>query len=175
VSIIVSEPAAIGAVETVDTIKPAVVPVAVFIIVEIMLVAETISVLLLKVVDLRNPSAAPIAILLSVALLANLGVICNTAAAIAANSVRQSKGEPARAISGWFAPVGASAGGDRVRDGDFAGVDVAAPASSVFPPFGPAGVPDAEDRGVEVVVRSRPGDDEGACPVSRTPVMPTSG
>lgn len=107
ISIIAFEPPAIGAAETVDTGKPAIVPAAVFIIVEIILVAETISVILLKEIDPRNPGAAPIAILLSMALLANLGLICSIAAASAANSVRQSKHGGDRALSGSFAAVSA--------------------------------------------------------------------
>jgi hypothetical protein len=91
VSIIVSERTAFQAGEAVDTVKRAILPAAVFIIVEIVLVAEAISVILLREMDPGNPGAAPIAILLSVALLANLGVVTSMAAAIAANSVRQSK------------------------------------------------------------------------------------
>lgn len=74
VSIIASESPAIGAVEPVDAARSAIIPAAVFIIVEIILVAETISVILLKEFDPRNPGAAPIAVLLSIALLANLVV-----------------------------------------------------------------------------------------------------
>ena len=99
-SIIAFEPPAIGIAETVDAGKPAIVPAAVFIIVEIVLVAETISVILLKEIGPLNQGAAPIAILLSMALLANLGLICSIAAASAANSVRQSKQGGARALSG---------------------------------------------------------------------------
>ena len=95
--IIAPGPSAIGAAVTVD--KSAIVPAAVFIIVEIVLVAETISVILLDEIDPEKAGAAPIAIFLSIALLANLGVVCSVAAAIAANSARQSKHEGARALS----------------------------------------------------------------------------
>jgi hypothetical protein len=89
VSIIASEPPAIGTAEPVDSARSAIIPAAVFIIVEIILVAEAISVILLKEIDLRNPAATPIAILLSMALLANLGIVCSMAAASAANSIRR--------------------------------------------------------------------------------------
>jgi hypothetical protein len=49
-------------------------------------VAESISVILLDEIDPEKAGAAPIAILPSIALLANLGVVCSVAAAIAANS-----------------------------------------------------------------------------------------
>ena len=66
-----------------------------------MLVAETISVILLKDIDLRNPAATPIAILLSMALLANLSIVCSMAATTAANSIRKPNyREPA-----WSGPV----------------------------------------------------------------------
>jgi hypothetical protein len=130
-SIIAFEPQAIGTAEAVDIGKqPAIVPAAVFIIVEIMLVAETISVILLKEIDPRNPGAAPIAILLSVALLANLGLICSIAAASAANSVRQSKHGGTRAGSGWIPVVRASEERIDSAPADFAGVDFPAPASA---------------------------------------------
>src|SRR5690242_18007547 len=67
VLIISSEPPASGAVEPVDVVKPFV-PAAIFIAVEILLAAETISVVLLRAIDPQNPGAAVIAILLSVAL-----------------------------------------------------------------------------------------------------------
>ena len=102
---------AIGAVEKVGIVKPAIVSAAVFIIVEIVLFAETIAVILLKEIDPRHPGAAPIAILLSMTLLANLGLICGIAATIAANSVRRSKHERARALRGPFAALSAVAGG----------------------------------------------------------------
>jgi hypothetical protein len=100
VSIIGPQSRAIGAVEKVGIVKPAIVSAAVFIIVEIVLVAETIAVILLKEIDPRHPGAAPIAILLSMTLLANLGLVCGIAATIAANSVRLSKHERARALRG---------------------------------------------------------------------------
>jgi hypothetical protein len=105
VSIGASEPPAIGAAETVDTGKTAIVPAVAFIIVEIVLVVETISVILMKEIDPRNPGAALIAILLSMALLANLGVVCGIAAARAAESVRQSKRRVAYAVSDWSGVV----------------------------------------------------------------------
>jgi hypothetical protein len=121
VSIIGPQSRAIGAVEMVGIVKPAIVSAAVFIIVEIVLVAETIAVILLKEIDPRHPGAAPIAILLSVTLLANLGLVCGIAATIAANSVRLSKHERARALRG-------GAEGIESADRDIAGVvDVPAP------------------------------------------------
>ena len=63
VSITASEPPATGAAQTVDIGKRAIVPAAVFVIVEIMLVAETILVILFKELDPRNPGTAPITIL----------------------------------------------------------------------------------------------------------------
>jgi hypothetical protein len=66
------------------------------------LVAETISVILLDGIGPGKAGAAPIAILLSIALLANLGLVCSVAASIAASSARQSKHEGARALSGWL-------------------------------------------------------------------------
>jgi hypothetical protein len=119
VSIIASEPLAA---ETVDRSKPAIVPAAVFIIVEIMLAAETISVILLKEIDPRNPISAPIAILLSMALLVNLGFVCSMAAAMAASSVRQRKRERARALNRCFAAVGASGEGIESAAGDISGL-----------------------------------------------------
>jgi hypothetical protein len=99
VSIITSEPPAIGTAEPVDSARSAIIPAAVFIIVEIILVAEAISVILLKEIDLRNPAATPIAILLSMALLANLGIVCSMAAASVANSIRKPEyGEPAWSV-----------------------------------------------------------------------------
>jgi hypothetical protein len=89
VSIMALEPPAVRAAETVGIGRRAIVPAALFIIVEIVLVAETISVILLKEFDLQNPAAMPIAILLSTALLANLGVVCSIAAASATSSIRR--------------------------------------------------------------------------------------
>ena len=127
-SIIGPQSRAIGAVETVGIVKPAIVSAAVFIIVEIVLVAETIAVILLKEIDPRNPGAAPIAILLSMALLANLGLVCGIAATIAANSVRQSKRERARALRGRFRGAHGGAEGIESADRDIAAVvDVPAP------------------------------------------------
>ncbi|HTX96882.1 MAG TPA: hypothetical protein VME67_19730 [Mycobacterium sp.] len=84
-------PAAGEAAETVDTVRRATLPAGIFIVVEILLAAETIVVILLGEMDPRNPGAAPIAILLSVALLANLGLVCSVAAVLAADSVRRSR------------------------------------------------------------------------------------
>ncbi|MGO8939008.1 MAG: hypothetical protein ACLQLO_18485 [Mycobacterium sp.] len=83
-SIITPGSRAIGATEKAGNAKPAILSAAVFIIVEVVLVAETIAVILLKEIDPRNPGAAPIAILLSMTLLANLGLVCSVAATIAA-------------------------------------------------------------------------------------------
>ena len=105
VSISASEPPAIAAAEPVDTGKAALVPAAVFILVEILLAAETISVILIKDIDSRNPGAALIDILLSVALLANLGIVCGIAAARAAGAVRQSRHSSAAALAHAQDPV----------------------------------------------------------------------
>jgi hypothetical protein len=128
VSIIASEPSAIEAAETVDTGKAAIVSAAVFIIVETVLVAETIAVILLKEIGPRHPGATPIATLLSVTLLANLGLVCGIAATIAANSVRRSKHERVRALRGHFAALSGGAEGIESADRGIAGVvDVPAP------------------------------------------------
>ncbi len=111
VSIIASESPAIGAVEPVDAARSAIIPAAVFIIVEIILVAETISVILLKEFDPRNPGAAPIAVLLSIALLANLGLVCSIAAASVAKSIPRSEYEEGPPLSGWSAAAGLSGDG----------------------------------------------------------------
>jgi hypothetical protein len=113
VSIIASEQPAIGSVEPVDAARSAIIPAAVFIIVEIILVAETISVILLKEFDPRNPGAAPIAVLLSIALLANLGLVCSIAAASVAKSVPRSEYEEGPPLSGWSAAAGL--GGDGIE------------------------------------------------------------
>jgi hypothetical protein len=113
---------AIGAVEKVGIVKPAIVSAAVFIIVEIVLFAETIAVILLKEIDPRHPGAAPIAILLSMTLLANLGLVCGIAATIAANSVRRSKHERARALRGPFASLSGGAEGIESADREISGV-----------------------------------------------------
>jgi hypothetical protein len=91
VSIIASEPLAIAAAEAAKVPKRAILPAAAFIIVEILLVAESISVILFKEMDPGHPGAGPIAMLLSMALLANLGLVCGLAAASVAGSIRQSK------------------------------------------------------------------------------------
>jgi hypothetical protein len=64
---------------------------AVFIAVEVVLMAETIVVVLVEGSEHRNPGAAPIAFLLSTALLANLGLVCAFIAASAADAVRRSR------------------------------------------------------------------------------------
>jgi hypothetical protein len=115
VSIIASAPPAIGAAEPVGTAKSAIVPAAVFILVEIILVAETVSVILLKEIDSGNPGAAPIAVLLSIALLANLGLVCSIAAASVANSVRQSKYDEGPTLSGCYAAASLSGEGSSRR------------------------------------------------------------
>jgi hypothetical protein len=74
----------------------AILPAGAFIFVEIILAAETISVISLHETDPRNPGAAPIGVLLCAALLANLGVVCGVAAAIAAESVRRAERARAR-------------------------------------------------------------------------------
>jgi hypothetical protein len=127
VLIIVPGSPAIADAETVD--KSAIVPAAVFIIVEIVLVAETISVILLDGIGPGKAGATPIAILLSIALLANLGVVCSVAAAVAANPARQSKHKEARALSGWLPAVSSTAEGIDFATGDSGGVDVAAAAA----------------------------------------------
>jgi hypothetical protein len=106
-SIIASRRAAVETAESAGAVGPAILPVVAFIVVEILLAAETIWVILLKDIALRSPAAAPLAILLSVALLANLGLVCSAAAAVAADAIRRSN----RAPSGSFASVGADADG----------------------------------------------------------------
>ena len=128
VSIIGPQSRAIGAVEMVGIVKPAIVSAAVFIIVEIVLVAETIAVILLKEINPRHPGPAPIAILLSMTLLANLGLVCGIAATIATNSVPRSKHQRARALRGRFTALSGGAEGIESADRDIAGVvDVPAP------------------------------------------------
>jgi hypothetical protein len=106
VSIIASRRAAVETAESAGA-GPAILPVAAFIVVQILLAAETIWVILLKEMAPRSPAAAPLAILLSVALLANLGLVCSAAAAVAADAIRRSN----RPLSGSFASVGADADG----------------------------------------------------------------
>ncbi len=117
VSISGLRPKGLEAGEAVRSVKPAALPAAVFIVVEILLAAETIWVLLLGELDPRAPAAAPLAILLSVALLANLGLVCGAAAAVAADAIRRSD----RELSGSFASVGASEPGDPPRPTDAEG------------------------------------------------------
>jgi hypothetical protein len=137
---IITPGAAMDAAETTDTTRPAILPAAAFIVVEIVLVAETVLVILLKELDVRNPGAAPIAILLSVALLANLGLVCGLAAAITGDAVRHWKRERARELSGWFALFSDDPGLVGSADGDLAPVDVAAPACGVLERCSPAGL-----------------------------------
>jgi hypothetical protein len=113
------------------TVRPTILPVAVFIIVEIVLVAETISVILLKEMGPRNTGAAPIAMLLSVALLANLGLVCGVAAAVASDSVRRSKRARARALITSLAAVTVPAARRE-------SADLSSPACGAFPRGGPA-------------------------------------
>jgi hypothetical protein len=89
-----------------------VLPAAAFILVEIILVAETISVILLQETDPRNPGAAPVGVMLCVALLVNLGVVCTVAAAIAAESVRRSERARARYLIDSFPALNAPSGID---------------------------------------------------------------
>ncbi|OBH05106.1 hypothetical protein A5696_02865 [Mycobacterium sp. E2699] len=117
VSIRGSRPRALKAGEPARTVKRAVLPAAVFIVVEILLAAETLWVLLLGELDPRSPAAAPLAILLSVALLANLGLVCSAAAAVAADAIRRAD----RELGGSIAPVGASEPGDAARPPDAEG------------------------------------------------------
>ena len=85
------QPTAFSTDGTVETGMSAMVLAAVFIVVEIVLMAETISVILLGGSEQRNPGAATIAILLSTALLTNLGLVCTFIAASAASAVRRSR------------------------------------------------------------------------------------
>jgi hypothetical protein len=89
VSIIALELLAIEGAETVHTRKPTIVPPGVFIFVEAIRLAETVSVILLQVVDPPNRRAVLIALLLSMALLGNF--VCGMVAARAAGFVRQSE------------------------------------------------------------------------------------
>lgn len=84
-------PPTIGTDETAETGKSAIVLAALFIVVEILLMAETIGVILHEGSEDRYPGQAPVAILLSTALLANLGLVCTVIAGSAANVVRRSR------------------------------------------------------------------------------------
>jgi hypothetical protein len=108
VSISASRPTAAETSEPVARRGTAILPAAAFIVVEILLAAETIWVILLQEINPRSPAAAPLAILLSVALLANLGLVCGAAAAITASPFRRSN----RVLSSSFASVCASEPGD---------------------------------------------------------------
>ncbi|HTY30700.1 hypothetical protein [Mycobacterium sp.] len=138
-SIATSRPKAVGVAETVGALRPAILPAAVFIVVEILLAAETIWVILLKGTDPRSPAAAPLAILLSVALLANLGLLCGAAAAIAAETIRRSN----RALGSSIASVGApeTAGGDVPAADLPRSADAEDSAAGNEPASGPPGMP----------------------------------
>jgi hypothetical protein len=123
VSTIDLQPADIRTAETVETGKSALVLAAVFIVVEIVLMAETIVVVLLEGSEHRNPGAAPIAILLSTALLANLGLVCTFIAASAANVVRRSRRAGAVLVPS-FAAVGSNAEDAESITGYLSAVDV---------------------------------------------------
>ncbi len=131
------------------TVKPIVWPAAVFITVEVLLVAETISVILLDRIDPRNPGAAPIAILLSVALLANLGLVCGVAAAIAADSIRRSQRARASALIDAFTAVGTPVAGT-------GSAGLPSPACGAFPRWGPAWLTDSEDLSVGLAASAMP-------------------
>jgi hypothetical protein len=110
------QPPAVRTDEIVETGKSPWVLAAVFIVVEIVLMAETISVILLGGSEQRSPGITPIAILLSAALLANLGLVCSFIAASAASAVRRSR----RA----GAAVGSGAEGTESVAGDLSDLDV---------------------------------------------------
>ena len=126
-SIIAVEPPTIETAEPV-TAKAAIVSTTVFIFVEAILVAETVSVILLKEADPRNAGAVLIAGLLSMALLGNFvcGIIAARAIGFMGRSA-QAKNESGPALPDWFFVVAASgATRSTVRPGaDFAEVDVA--------------------------------------------------
>ena len=117
------QPPAIRTDEIVETGKSPWVLAAVFIVVEILLMAETISVILLGGSGERNPGITPIAILLSTALLANLGLVCSFIAASAASAVRRSRRAGAVPVPS-FAAVGCGAEGVDSLAGDPSAVDV---------------------------------------------------
>jgi hypothetical protein len=116
------QPPAISTDEIVETGKSPWVLAAVFIVVEILLMAETISVILLGGSGERNPGVAPIAILLSTALLVNLGLVCSFIAASAASAVRRSRRAGAVPVPS-FAAVGCGAEGAESMAGDLSAVD----------------------------------------------------
>lgn len=121
------------------TVKHTILPAAVFIIVETVLVAETILVVLLDEISPRSPGAAPIAILLSVALLVNLGLVCGVAAALAADSERRSRRARARDLIDSFPAVSAPV--DAIES-----AALSSPACGVLPGGGHALPMDSEDQ-----------------------------
>jgi hypothetical protein len=136
------QPPAIRTDEIVETGKSPWVLAAVFIVVEILLMAEAISVILLGGSGERNPGITPIAILLSTALLANLGLVCSFIAASAASAVRRSRRAGAVPVPS-FAAVGCGTEGAESMAGDLWAVDAVgsvtdagAPASAGIPTSG---------------------------------------
>lgn len=93
------QPPAVRTDEIVETGKSPWVLAAAFIVVEILLMAETIIVILLGGSEPRNAGVTPIAILLSTALLANLGLVCSFIGASAASAVRRSRRAEAASFS----------------------------------------------------------------------------
>jgi hypothetical protein len=130
------QPPAIRTGETVETDKSPFVLAAVFILVEIVLMAETISVILLGGSEQRNPGVTPIAILLSTALLANLGLVCSFIGASAASAVRRSRRAGPIPVPS-FAAVGCGAeGAESTADAADVVGSLAAPGTAVS-----AGIP----------------------------------
>jgi hypothetical protein len=117
------QPPAITTDEIVETGKSPWVLAAVFIVVEIVLMAETISVILLGGSEQLHRGVTPIAILLSTALLANLGLVCSFIAASAASAVRRSRRAGAIPIPS-FTAISCGAEGVESMAGDLAAVDV---------------------------------------------------
>ncbi|WP_068179629.1 hypothetical protein [Mycobacterium sp. UM_CSW] len=103
--IIARKAASIPATEAADAVKRAILPAAVFVVVQTLLAAEAISVILFEDVDARNAGARLIAFLLSVALLANLGLVCGLVAAHAAGTIRRWNHARARALINAFPDV----------------------------------------------------------------------
>jgi hypothetical protein len=116
-------PPAIRTDQIVETGKSPWVLAAVFIVVEIVLMAETISVILLGGREQPNPGVTPIAILLSTALLANLGLVCSFIAASAASAVRRSRRAVAVPVPSFAALGGGAEGAESMAD-DLAAGDV---------------------------------------------------
>ena len=121
-SIIALESVAIEA--AVDTVKPALVPAAVFVFVEAILVAETVVGILLNEVNPADPGATVITLLLGLALLGNFfcGVVAARAAGFA-GQFENAKHEGPAALTDWsdlVEAIGVSPGPD------IAGVDIGA-------------------------------------------------